>query len=297
MGRWACTDDLNNYFKKKDLLGGLTPMEQALIRQNLGITLDTGSGYTETTYLGLFSKVQNNQLITGTRYLITDYQTIYPSNVLIGGKHQTWGDQIETSPIMPLLVQAASSSLLDPRVISIEHPEWTIEYDVTQKTLEDGVTNKGTIIYLRDQNNNAAFYDFKNVKFQKNLKNYYTFSYFEGGIIKDASEITDTHDNILGEGCWNNIFLGDTYYNIFHPDCQNNLFMNGCHNNIFHWKTVNNEFNEVVCYTSGSLYNIVIKDGDTTLSTAITKTIHKSNDVTLAVYFDPITYALQFSIL
>jgi hypothetical protein len=27
--RWACLHDLNNYFKKKDLLGGLTEPEKA----------------------------------------------------------------------------------------------------------------------------------------------------------------------------------------------------------------------------------------------------------------------------
>ena len=297
MGRQVCADDLRNYFRKKDLLGGLTEMEQAIVRQNLGITLDNGSGYVETTYKGIISKIQNKQLITGTRYLITDYQTIYQSNNKVEGQYQTWGLDHETSPIMPLLVQAASATLLDPRAIAVDHPEWIIEYDVVQKTFEDGSKNKGTILYLKDTNNNAACYDFKNVKFKRDSKNYYTFSYLEGSEIKDASEITDTHDNILGEGCWNNVFLGDTYYNVFHPDCIGNTFNQGCHNNIFHWKTVDNTFNEVVCYTSGSIYNITTKSGDTTLSTAITKTIHKSNDTTLVVYLDPITYALQYSTL
>ena len=77
-------------------------MEQALVRQNLGITLDNGSGYVETTYKGIISKIQNKQLITGTRYLITDYQTIYQSNNKVGEQYQTWGLDYEISPIMPL---------------------------------------------------------------------------------------------------------------------------------------------------------------------------------------------------
>jgi hypothetical protein len=28
MSRWACADDLNNYFRIKDLLGGLTEMQK-----------------------------------------------------------------------------------------------------------------------------------------------------------------------------------------------------------------------------------------------------------------------------
>lgn len=297
MGRWACTDDLNNYFRKKDLLGGLTEMEQALVRQNLGIVLDNGSGFVETTYQGLLSKIEHNQLITGTRYLITDYQTIYQSNFVVQDQHQTWGLTTTPSPIMPLLVQAASSNLLDPRAIAVDHSEWIIEYNATKVTFEDGISNKGTITYLRDQNNNVACYDFKNIKFNRGARNYYTFSYIEDSTIKDASEIKDTHDNILSDGCWNNVFIGDTYYNIFHPDCEGNTFNAGCHDNIFHWRSVDNEFNEVVCYIQGSIYNITTKVGDTTLSTAISKTIHKSNDRTLVVYLDPITYALQYSTL
>jgi hypothetical protein len=35
--RWACIHDLNNYFKKKDLLGGLTEPEKAQLRSNIGV--------------------------------------------------------------------------------------------------------------------------------------------------------------------------------------------------------------------------------------------------------------------
>ena len=37
MNRWACLHDLNNYFKKKDLLGGLTEPEKQKVRQNIGV--------------------------------------------------------------------------------------------------------------------------------------------------------------------------------------------------------------------------------------------------------------------
>jgi hypothetical protein len=42
--RFACTSDLNAYFKKKDLLGGLTSLEQAQLRANIGIIDYTGEG-------------------------------------------------------------------------------------------------------------------------------------------------------------------------------------------------------------------------------------------------------------
>ena len=42
--RYACIHDLNNYFKKKDLLGGLTELEQEQLRKNIGIIDYGGEG-------------------------------------------------------------------------------------------------------------------------------------------------------------------------------------------------------------------------------------------------------------
>ena len=87
--------------------------------------------------------------------------------------------------------------------------------------------------------------------------------------------------------------MGDTYNNIIEPECRNNLFIKGCHDTVLKWNSVNNIFNEAVCYTEGSLYNKTFKIGDTSLSTSITKTIHKVNEATIISFLDPITYAYQ----
>ena len=42
-----------------------------------------------------------------------------------------------------------------------------------------------------------------------------------------------------------------------------------------------------------SIYNKTILEGDTTLSTAISKTVHKVNEATIVSFLDPITYAYQ----
>lgn len=47
----------------------------------------------------------------------------------------------------------------------------------------------------------------------------------------------------------------------------------------------------------GSIYNYTIPVGDTTLSTTITKNIHKVNDATIVSFLDPITYSHQIIIL
>ena len=85
--RYACIHDLNNYFKKKDLLGGLTELEQEQLRKNIGIIDYGGEGGQakplEVTYTLLNDYISKNSLITGARYVITDFQTIYSSNVTL----------------------------------------------------------------------------------------------------------------------------------------------------------------------------------------------------------------------
>ena len=83
--RYICITDLNNYFKKSDLLGGLTELEKQQARTNLGIMNYTGEGGQSTpvsiTYANLYDLIQRNTLVVGARYIITDFQTIYSSNV------------------------------------------------------------------------------------------------------------------------------------------------------------------------------------------------------------------------
>ena len=314
--RYACIHDLNNYFKIKDLLGGLTDLEQSQLRKNIGIVDYAGEGGQakpiDITYNSLCDSIVSKSLITGARYIITDFQTIYSSNVTNNaGQKITWGTTTSSnpSPIWKLIVTAVSNNRLDPRVLidNINTKDWVIEYDVTKETLEDGISNKGKITYLRDNNYNSACYDFKNIKFRRTAEDldntnlnlgtaygdFYTFSDLTSGIITDSSELHNTKHNTLKQGCINNIFLGDTYDNILESDCKGNTFLRGCHDTTLRWNSVNNMFNENVCYMEGSLYNKVFPIGDTSLSMTITKTIHKVNDSTIISFLDPMTYAYQ----
>lgn len=306
--RYACLEDLSNYFKKSELLGGLTPLEQEQVRINLGIQDYEGEieKFVETTYANVWDKLRNSQLSPGTVYAITDFQTIYSSNVENNaGQKITWGLNINPSKTYTLLVRAISKNQLDQR-ISIAGKKWEVRYDITRKTLEDGVENKGTIIFLKDDNGNQAFYDFKNVRFRctRQLLNnagigatqdldLYTFSDIVNGEIIDSSELHNTKFNVIGPGCTNNIFIGDTYYNILEPDCKNNIFAKGAHDCLIKWNTTGNRFNEPVTYLTGSIYNKEFETGDTVLSTAISKTIHKVNEATIVSFLDPITYTYQ----
>lgn len=310
--RFACIDDLRNYFKKSDLFSGLTPLEQEQARINLGIQEyeDLKEGYVEITHVNLWDKIQRNQLTPGTVYAITDFQTIYSSNVTNNaGQKITWGAETNPSQVWTLLVRAISNNQLDRR-ITIAGKQWEVEYDPTRKLLPDGVYNKGTITYLADDHGNVAFYDFKNVRWrytaaqlraaglQTNYnRDLYTFSDFVNGEVVEASELHNTKFNVISEGCENNVFIGDTYYNILEPECTNNIFAKGAHDCIIKWNTTGNRFNEPVTYLTGSIYNKNFDTGNTVLSTAISKTIHKVNEATIVSFLDPITYTYQVIIV
>lgn len=292
--RWACIHDLNNYFKKKDLLGGLTEPEKAQLRSNIGIFDNFGEdgGQVEVTASTLNTMVNRKALVPGARYKVTDFQTIYTSN-----NNETWGVDKNPSEKYELILVADTEERLDPRATIVGHENWYVEYDITPKVLSDGTVTKGTITFLRDENDNSAYYDFKNIKFRRNNTDYYTFSEIVNGVVKDSSCLHNTKYNTLGKDCYNNVFLGDTYNNIMQQGCVNNTFWKGCHNSIIGWESTNNTFYEAVRFVSGSIFNKLFKVGDTTLSTTITKTIHKVNDVDIVSFLDPITYSHQVLII
>lgn len=303
--RYACIYDLNNYFDKKSLLSGLTELDKKTLRTNIGVIDYVGEGGQtkplELTYATLSNYISGNLLTTGARYIITDFQTIYSSNTTnSAGKKITWGLTINPSPTLRLIVTAVTTNKLDPRIL-IDGKDWTVEYEVASETLEDGISTKGKITYLKDSKNNSAYYDFKNMRFYRSTcvseGIYYTFSDIVNNEIIDSSELHNTINNEIKEGAINNIFLGDTYNNIIEPDCTNNTFVKGCHDTVLKWNSINNIFYEPVCYTEGSIYNKTFLTGNTDLSTTITKTIQKVNEATIISFLDPITYAYQVIIV
>ena len=315
--RYACLADLNGYFKKSDLLGGLSELEKNQLRTNIGILNYTGEGGQSTpvelTYSALYDLVTRKSLVVGARYIITDYQTIYSSNVLdSSSKKITWGtsDSQNPSPIYKMVVIANTNDRLDQRAFILDK-DWVIEYDVKKETLPDGKTTKGKITFLKDSNGNSAHYDFKNIKFRRTQTylegsnnpintpyiDLYTFSDITNGVVVENSNLFMTKYNTLEENCWNNVFIGDTYSNIIQSGCQGNTILKGMHDSVLSWNSVNNLFNENIAYCSGSIYNKTILPGDSSLSMAITKTIQKVNEATIVSYLDPITYAYQIIII
>ena len=175
--RHVCLKDLENYLKKNEYLGGYTPVEQQQIRKNIGAIGETDldsylteGKYIELTYSELQDLIKDKKLGIGQVYAIKDFQTIYQSNVQISaGVYQSWGGEINPSKVFKIITLALTPDSLYNRVIvqSEDYPDaykWIVEYDYEQETLTDGIKTKGKITYLKDSNNNIAYYDFKNIK-------------------------------------------------------------------------------------------------------------------------------------
>lgn len=315
--RHVCLKDLNNYLKKSDYLNGYTPIEQEQIRKNIGAIgkndlfnyIQSGK-YIELTYKELHNLIENNQLVTGSVYVITDFQSIYSSNVQLSiGVYQTWGDKINPSKVFKISAIALSTNSLDRRVSIYSEDysssnQWIAEYDSTQETLSDGEKTKGKITYLKDSNNNIAHYDFKNIKSRRTKKqlkelgininqNYVDLYTFNTQDFKESSELYNIHDNQFEDNVKDNVFIGnECYNNVFKSGFKNNTFISSCYNNTFLFDTYNNNFKYSVKYLTGSLNNKNIINIDHT-SSNISKKIEKTNNEYVVSYIDPDTLTLQ----
>ena len=315
--RHVCLKDLENYLKKAEYLGGYTPTEQKQVRKNIGAIgeADLASYITETkfiplTHAELVDLIKDNKLEIGQVYAITDFQTIYESNVQNNvGQYITWGLDNNPSEVYTIITIALSANTLLNRVVIVsgKYPnsyKWIVEYDYEPEVLQDGVSTKGKITYLKDTNNNIAYYDFKNVKSRRNrdqlkelginiTNNYLDLYTFNTQDFNEASETYNVYNNHLGSGSNNNVFIGnDCYNNVFEDGFRNNTFVSSCHNNQFQFDTYNNVFKYPVIYLTGSFNNLKFINNNYT-SMDVNKQISKINRSYVISYLDSDTLTLQ----
>lgn len=263
--RHVCLKDLENYIKRDEYFSDFSDEEKAIIKKNLGIT--TSGEFSEydpivhlLTYDTVLQLKESEELKVGHVYVIQDFQTIYSDG----------SDSVMKGKTYWLFLHPTSKSTFDPRV-GIFCPEdsnnncskWTVEYDIARSEVATGEYNKGTITYLKDQNNNEAFYDFKNIKFKKTLdelkdfpktyiKDTYFYTFDNDGL--DGSE-HGWKNNRLGKGAIRNIFLNDTENTSIESDCHDNVFAGGCINSRFGYGTFKNIFKDTVYNCIGVLNN------------------------------------------
>lgn len=312
--RHVCLKDLENYLKVDEYLSKYTPLEQQQIRDNIGAVgksdLDSLIYENKCIYL-LYSEfldlINNNKLGVGHTYAIIDFQTIYQSNVLNSeGVYQSWGLEVNPSNIYTILMVAVTpGDVLDEVIIKCgDSTKLNARYDYTQEILPDGIATMGKITYLRDNNNNTAYFDFKNYRFRRtqselqelglDIEGEYLDLYtFNTKNFEEASNLSTVYNNHFKSGAEDNVFIADSCYNnIFEENFSNNTFTASCYNNIFRVNTSNNKFKFEVTNLIGGFNNISFIDIDYT-STPENKYISKTNEGYSLSYLDSDTLTLQ----
>lgn len=229
--RQVLIKDLKKYLKRDDYLSGFTPNEQRWIRLNIDAIgseeLDLKvkeliSGLNIITYDEFIELKTKNNLVPGTIYGISNFRTIYQSfEKNSKGKYITWGNKINPSKEYLLLTIALNKNTIASSAYLYGNDElfWTIKYNPTQETLDDGEQTRGRIIYMEDNNNNKATYDFKNILFKHNNKLWHTFSDENG---KDNSK--NCYNNDI---CFSYNLIFDSSVNNINCTNKNNIFISG----------------------------------------------------------------------
>ena len=255
-------------------------IEKLKKRLNNGVkpNIAGGSSLVSISYGELVNLRDNNGLIPGTWYRITDYiTTTYQENTSSAGHP------------FDVIVLALSENTLSEEAYAIKSERdtdnyfgtsnlsaWKIKYTLDNNTNRfewaDEENGKGVIYRMIDEYNNDCPYDFKSIMFRNpnnttDTNYYYTFYYRQSGKIYDATTHSNTKDrcynNIIkcykidkklyisnnsfrilssNTGCYNNTFGNNCYNNTFGDGCSNNTFGNNCYNNVFGNGCYNNTF-------------------------------------------------------
>lgn len=302
--RHVCFKDLEHYFKKDEYFGDLSEDEIKLIQKNLGIINKeddpSQDSYNPTViisdYDSIYNLTQNAGLKVGYIYIINDYSTIYIDK----------RGEVHSGEEFYLILSPSSTSTFDKRVTlrpkehsTTQSLRWIVEYDITPVTFQDGSRSKGTITYLKDQNNNSAYYDFKNIKFlltveelSQGPKTYtedqYVYTFDIDG--QDASNSV-SRNNHLEQGVTRTVFLNEAQNNTFAADCHDNIFFGQTLNNTFDYGTYNNVFKTNIQKCKGSVHDKVLAEN---VSMSCPKEFNILNDKQVLVYLDSETQTFQF---
>lgn len=295
----VCFGDLDEYLRRDSYFSDFSKDEIDTIRRNLGFTsTQEDFNIVEDTHANIYNRMLKGKLNISCIYIINDFRTIYTEGARICGT-----DDFMPSKDYKLVLKPSSTNSFDKRVYVISKDyvtsQWIVEYDIRPKQFIDKTYNKGVITYLEDENNNSAYYDFKNIRFKKTMAELnkgdnpydsdqylYTFDSFG----EDGSKYCK--NNKLGPGCTANVFMNRAINNVLDTQCHHNLFLNTAENNTFKYGTQNNYFTKPVINCSGVIHD---KETDEILSSATVKQLDFVNNEQVVLYIDPqtLTYQIQ----
>ena len=247
----------------------------------------------EVTYSEFYNLITNNQLITGFRYAIIDFQTVYDQMDFDAGGNLKSSLTTKTGAIEEIWVLALAPDRIASTAYSKTYPNDRIQYDWTYNTtLVNGSQAKGRISERIDEWNNRTDYDHRVIKFiryddgsgnyvqindsGRTAKEYLTFgdNYGSGGIIYD-NWLGDFYSigQLIGQEYGNNVFngsmvvsnktstlfssntfSGDVYSNTFSGDVSLNTFSGYVTDNTFSGNVQNNTFSGEVAFNTFSGY-------------------------------------------
>jgi hypothetical protein len=145
---------------------------------------------TEILYTDLITLISNDLLVCGTKYLITDFSTVYiqPESSILSTT-----DANLTCPTEPLLVFATSNNTLDVKAYSPIFPQDEIWYDVTQNNTAcyswAAPKDKGQIFRRITKNGNDFPYDVRNIKFRRWSVDYSQYPEWASGTNYNSNQI------------------------------------------------------------------------------------------------------------
>lgn len=253
--RHVCIKDLEDYIKRDNYFSDYTDEEVKLIQKNLGLPTIRNLVVTGT-YDTILNLKNQSKLELGCVYIINNFRSIYlDKDGTVCGL-----DSYVPSQEYMLILHPTSISTFDCRVgiyspNNSECSTWIVEYDITPTTFKDGTNDRGTITYLKDANNNYAYYDFKNIRFKTTIENQDSYCYTFGGISDNSrTKVSNVH---IEKGATNNIFFERATNVTLSPNCHDNLFKKAVKNSNFQ-EAYYNTFEDEVTDCFGVIHNKTI---------------------------------------
>lgn len=222
--RHVCFKDLEDYFKRSDLFGSFTDEEKEKIRQNLDLSITQGISIVEGTYEDIKKLKDSNKLELNSIYIINNFRTIYKiDNQVLGDE-----DSDFISELFIILVRPISSNQFDKRAsilnvnnLDIEYEFNGTKYTTTRNGQSVSIQSRGIITYMKDENNNKAFYDFRNkVQIIQDGVFYLTFPF---NAVCVNNQIDECCSQIVFKEASSNNYLFNCVNVIFDKPCNRTL--------------------------------------------------------------------------
>ena len=251
------------------------------IQDKLNQSIGSSSPMVSVTYEELVALRDNGELVAGMQYRITDHVTTTAQENTRSAEHQF--DVIVTADNENTLNEVARACLHDGDTYFSQAganlAAWQIWYcldnDKTRFLWADEENGRGVIYRMIDEFGNDCPYDFKNILFIRDGKEYFTFSvtqdnqYFNDySVDSKRCAFNVIHPWLITESYINkrklnnNVFITDasgTYYDI---PCMGNVLEENCYDNTFGTNTV---WNHIGPFSDNNKFGNEVKH-NTTLS-------------------------------